>query len=88
MSRYNDKDTLRFVRLLDAALANRRREDSKTDEYSDVKCEVCGDNIHRYIGPNPGIICSTCIDYSGEGACVRISPLAITRGTMNEKGRP
>lgn len=85
VNRYTSEETLKFVRLLDAALV--RRKDGKVDGYEDLKCEVCGQNIHRYIGPNPGVICSTCLEQTREGQCVRISPLAITRGTMNESGR-
>lgn len=72
-----------FCKRLDAALANRRSAEN-SGELVDAKCEVCGDNIHRYQGTYPGIICTSCLELSGEGSCTRIAPLAITRGTLNE----
>lgn len=71
-----------FCRRLDAALRN--RIGAPRGELKDVKCEVCGDNIHNYNGPKSGIMCSTCMNPTGEGECVRFMPLAITRGTLNE----
>lgn len=73
-----------FCRKLDEALA--RRKDSKIDVYSNVRCEVCGDLMRRYIGPLPGAICTVCMEPTGEAECVRVMPLAITRGTLNERG--
>lgn len=73
-----------FCKKLDAALE--RRKHGKFDDYENVVCEVCGDRIHRYIGPVPGIICTSCMEPTGEAECVRVMPLAITRGTMNERG--
>lgn len=71
-----------FCLKLDRALRN--RQGAKVDDYADVHCEVCGDHIARYIGPNPGVICTTCLEISGEGACTRIMPLAITRSSIQD----
>ena len=30
-------------------------------ETRDVRCEVCGDNIHNYQGPAWGIMCNGCL---------------------------
>ncbi len=75
----NDLD---FIRRLDAALA--RRVGAPREEFHNVACEVCGTNIKRYFGPNPGVICRSCYEPSGEGYCTRIMPLAITRSSIRE----
>lgn len=75
--------TIEFCRRLDAALAQKPQVH---DERRNIACEVCGDNIGWYIGPVPGVICSNCLQLSGEGLCTRVLPLAITRGTLNESG--
>lgn len=80
---------IELCRRLDAALKARitaqKAGELKEGELTDVTCEVCGDNIHRYRGMYPGIICSTCHDIGlDRGGCTRIMPLAITRGTLNE----
>lgn len=77
-------NAIEFCKRLDSALE--RRKGSKVDDYENVRCEVCGDIMRRYIGPVPGAICTMCLEPSGEGECVRVMPLAITRGTLNESG--
>jgi len=80
------EERLKLARL-DAALRQRRECQDPPDLYRNVKCEVCWSNIHLYEGKPQGIICSTCLEPTGEGACTRMMPLAITRSTMNEHGR-
>jgi hypothetical protein len=53
-------------------------------ELRNVECLGCGTNIPRYIGPEAGVLCSTCSEVNYESGCTRIKPLAITRGTLNE----
>jgi hypothetical protein len=76
-------DARLFVKRLDCALANRRLPECRTDDYENIKCEVCGDMMRRYIGPLPGAICTVCLEPSGEAECVRTMPLAITRSTLS-----
>lgn len=64
------KRILSFCRKLDAALI-RKSACSKQDYLYNVKCEVCGQNIRRYVGTVEGIICSTCVDPVGAGGVVK-----------------
>lgn len=66
---------------LDAALI--KRVTGIVDDYENERCEVCQDLIRRYIGPKPGVICTTCL--TSYGGCNRIAPLAITRSAIREK---
>jgi len=75
-------DNLRFVQRLDSAL--KRRKGAKVVALANAKCEVCGDNMRRYIGPEYGIVCSTCMDFSSSSGCTRIEPLVITRSSIRE----
>jgi hypothetical protein len=47
--------------------AMERQKIGKFDDYTDEICEVCGQKILRYIGKKPGVICSTCYEFSLEG---------------------
>ena len=47
---------LEFVRRLEAVCKR-----GETVERRNAKCEVCGDNIPRYIGPEEGIVCASCL---------------------------
>jgi len=77
-----EHSAIKFAKLLDAALE--KRKGAETGQLSNVVCEVCGDNIRRYIGPISGIVCHECMTCSGVGLCTRHEPLAITRSSLNE----
>ena len=62
----------------------KRRKGAEVDCWHDVKCEVCGDLMRTYNGPKPGVICNVCLLDSGQGECVRVMPLAITRSAIRE----
>ena len=81
-----------LIKRLDAALRARKEardaaklagEELTTQEFKNVRCAVCLQNIPRYIGLEIGIICSDC--YESSNCCTRVMPLAITRSTMNER---
>lgn len=54
---------LEFIRRLEAV---RRERSGEIVERRNVKCEVCGDNIPRYIGYEKGIMCSGCSETNRE----------------------
>lgn len=70
---------LEASKRLDAALV--RRKDGRFDDYPNEHCEVCGDHIRRYIGPKPGVVCTNCLETTGQGQCVRFMPLVIWGGS-------
>lgn len=51
---------VRFSLRLDTALHRRWNCRKAIVVLHDVPCEVCGDNIHYYIGRPEGILCASC----------------------------
>jgi len=63
---------LEFIRRLEAV---RWKRSGKVVERRNVKCEVCGDNIPRYIGYEKGAICSGCSEINREAQyCGNMTP--------------
>lgn len=70
-----------YIKRYDAACFKRMGAPRK--ELHDVKCEACGTNIPRYLGPVDGILCSSCLQ-NNRHSCTRQEPLAITRSAIRE----
>jgi hypothetical protein len=65
---------IQFIARLEAALE--RRGGQEIDDLTDVRCEACGDLIHRYDGPVQGILCTRCLKNRRDLAyCGNTTPL-------------